>query len=123
MKGMDTRASRFLLGIAPLILFLTSQAPAPVSAKEPITRCEQLAHWQIPKEAIQLPTRGAQVQTATAVADADGTYCRMEGVIQSVDPNAQAIHFRVNLPSQWNEKALHLGGGGYDGMLVDGLHV
>ena len=88
-------------------------------------RCEQLARWHVASEAIHLPTRGAAVEAATqsGAADPDGSYCRVDGVIHSVDPQAQSIHFRVNLPSHWNEKAVHAGGGGYDGMLVDGLRV
>jgi feruloyl esterase len=128
MRDWDARlAQRSLvtLGLGQVLLFLAVQAPGTAGAKEPSLGCEQLAHWRMPSEAIHLPTRGATVDTATATAagDPDGNYCRVEGVIHSVDAKAQAIHFRVNLPAQWNEKALQLGGGGYDGVLVDGLHV
>ena len=128
MRGIDSRLARrslVTLGIGQALLFLAAQAPGAASAKEPVMGCEQLVHWRMPREAIHLPTRGATVDTATAstAGDPDGNYCRVEGVIQSVDAKAQAVHFRVNLPAQWNEKALQLGGGGYDGMLVDGLHV
>jgi len=113
------------LGLSQLCLFAAALAPLDVGAKEPVMACEQLAHWHMPPEGIHLPTRGALVEEVSSSApdEPDGNYCRINGVIQSVDPKAQSIHFRVNLPAQWNEKALHVGGGGYDGMLVDGLHV
>ena len=113
------------VAISQALLFLAGQAPQDVSARAPVASCEQLSHSQLPAEAIHLPTRGAVVEAAVSSApgDADGDYCRVTGVIQSVDAKAQSIHFRVNLPANWNGKAVHLGGGGYDGLLVDGLHV
>jgi feruloyl esterase len=113
------------LGLSQVCLLLAGQAAGAASAKEPAMPCEQLAHWELASEAIGLPTRGAVVGTATpsAAGTPDGNYCRVEGVIQSVDPKAQSIHFRVNLPAHWNGKAIHVGGGGYDGLLVQGLQV
>lgn len=49
---------------------------------------------------------------------AGGTaFCKVVGEIVSVDPAAQAIRFEVNLPEKWNGKAVHFGGGGFDGSL------
>jgi pimeloyl-ACP methyl ester carboxylesterase len=45
------------------------------------------------------------------------------GAIAPVDPHAPDIHFEINLPANWNGKAVHAGGGGYDGLLVDGRHL
>jgi feruloyl esterase len=78
----------------------------------------------IDKAAIGLPTAGASVTSAVLVKAGDagnaaGEYCRVLGEIKSVDPKAQGIGFRVNLPSNWNGKALQFGGGGYDGVLPD----
>jgi len=40
------------------------------------------------------------------------------GAIDPVDPSAPKINFQVNLPASWNQKAVHYGGGGYNGTLV-----
>lgn len=44
--------------------------------------------------------------------------CRVLGVVDPVDPTAPPINFQVNLPSQWNSKAVQFGGGGFDGFLT-----
>ncbi|WP_332107569.1 tannase/feruloyl esterase family alpha/beta hydrolase [Variovorax sp. SRS16] len=74
---------------------------------------------------IGLPTQGAVVTSANAIAAADagnvsGDYCQLRGTIQPVDPQAPAITFAVNLPDAWNRKVIHFGGGGFDGVLIDG---
>jgi hypothetical protein len=56
---------------------------------------------------------GATITRTSTVAAANGIgeYCRVEG---SVRPG---FHFEVHLPSQWNNKLVHNGGGGWDGVL------
>jgi len=39
------------------------------------------------------------------------------GSIHPIDPTAPDIQFRVNLPTNWNGKAVQMGGGGYDGVI------
>jgi feruloyl esterase len=63
---------------------------------------------------IGLPTRGAVIDTAEV---GDGI-CVLRGVITAADPAAPGISFQINLPEQWNGKALQVGGGAYDGTLV-----
>jgi feruloyl esterase len=87
--------------------------------------CEALAGQAIPAAAIGLPTGGARVDSAAPVAaDAPGNslgaYCQVRGSIAPVDPAAPAIHFAVNLPQQWNGKSIQFGGGGFNGVLIDG---
>jgi pimeloyl-ACP methyl ester carboxylesterase len=48
-------------------------------------------------------------------------HCRILGSIAPLDASAHAIRFQVNLPLNWNAKALQYGGGGYNGTLVTGL--
>ena len=48
-------------------------------------------------------------------------YCKVLGAIAPVDPNAPPINFQVNLPAQWNGKAVQYGGGGSNGVLITGL--
>ena len=56
---------------------------------------------------------GAAISRATTVAAANGIgeYCRVEG---SVRPG---FNFEVHLPTQWNNKLVQNGGGGWDGVL------
>jgi feruloyl esterase len=80
----------------------------------------------IAASSLALPTTGAKV-TSAALQAASGTgstavgeYCKVVGVINPVDPTAPPINFQVNLPSNWNQKAMQLMGGGYDGTVVTG---
>lgn len=82
--------------------------------------CSALSTATIKDKEIGLPTTGASVTSATWVA-ADGGRCQVIGDIHPVDPTAPDIEFQVNLPANWNSRALQMGGGGYDGSLVTGL--
>ncbi|MCS7050367.1 MAG: tannase/feruloyl esterase family alpha/beta hydrolase [Thermomicrobium sp.] len=85
-------------------------------------RCAALEGQRIPPDAIALPTRGARLTVVERVP-ASGTlpqYVRVEGIIESVDPHAPPIRFRINLPLDWNGRALHVGGGGYNGFVPTG---
>jgi len=94
----------------------------------PVVSCASLAGRTLSPAEISLPTQGATVISAEAVAADDpanplGAYCRVRGTIQSVDPAAQSIQFALNLPAQWNGKTIHFGGGGFDGRLIDGTET
>ncbi len=115
-----------------LLLALGGMARAPrtaraePSAQEPIEAapaCKALAAFTVPASAIGLPTTGAYVQSAKLVHDSRGEYCKVLGRIRPVDAKAQEIRFEVNLPTKWNGKAVHFGGGAFDGWLAatDGL--
>lgn len=95
-------------------------ATQPLLAATP--NCSALVGMSIPATAIGLPTRGATVTSAT-IERAPGDpadVCVVLGAIDPVDPAAPKIIFRVNLPGNWNGKAVHQGGGGYDGVLITG---
>jgi hypothetical protein len=79
--------------------------------------CAGLAGLRIAPAAITLPTGGADVTEAAAIADANGAHCRMTGAIRPVDPAAPPILCQASLPAQWNGKALQFGGGGYNGRI------
>lgn len=102
-----------------------NQPPPPV---QPVVACADLNGKSLPASLISLPTQGATVTSATPVAAGDagnslGDYCRVRGTIQPVDPNASVINFAVNLPEKWNQKTIHFGGGGFDGVLIDGTEL
>ena len=71
----------------------------------------------IPAASIGLPTTGASVKSAKLKHKGSVEYCRVMGGIKPVDPNAQDIRFEINLPTDWNRKAVHFGGGSFDGYL------
>jgi pimeloyl-ACP methyl ester carboxylesterase len=128
MKRIEStcKVRRFgAIAFAGITGMFLAQVPTPAIAKQPQIRCEELVGWKLAATAIGLPTRGASVETASlsAANDPNGKYCKVNGAIQSVDARAQPIRFQINLPGDWNEKAVHAGGGGYDGTLVDALRV
>jgi hypothetical protein len=99
---------------------------SPVAAFAQRTQCTALDGASIPASAITLPTSGAKVTSASLLAaSGSGTaaqpeYCKVLVDILPVDSKAQPIRIQVNLPSDWNGKAFHFGGGGFDGFLVTG---
>lgn len=91
-----------------------------------ISDCGSLQDLEIPASMIGLPTSGAVVQTAEAVTttaegNTNGEFCKVIGIIKPVNPESPDIEFEVNMPTSWNGRALQMGGGGYNGTLVDGL--
>jgi feruloyl esterase len=108
--------------VATLIAAAASPAGAAVS-------CADLVNLKIPASEIGLPSGGATItsaQMATMPADPSnaGTtrdYCKVLGAVAPVDPNAPPVNFEVNLPSDWNGKAVQYGGGGSNGVLITGL--
>lgn len=123
--------SRFAASAAGLAILATlagcagtatpGQAYAGINQKS----CADLNAMTVPASAIGLPTGGARVTRAEVVAAAGegakaiGAYCKVSGEIAPVDPSAPAIRFQVDLPAQWNGRALMLGGGGYNGTIPD----
>lgn len=98
----------------------------PASAQVAKT-CPELGSMTIPAASIGLPTTGAAVISAVLVPAA-GTgvaavaeYCKVLGDINPVDINAPKIKFQVNLPANWNNKAMMFGGGGYNGTIATGV--
>ena len=89
-----------------------------------LSDCGDLQNLQVPASLIGLPTSGAVVKTATpvdATAKDNSEFCKVIGSIKPVNPQSPDIEFEVNLPTSWNGRALQMGGGGYNGTLVDGL--
>jgi hypothetical protein len=97
----------------------------------PLKRCEDLLDLRVVARDIGLPTLGARVDKADRMpelapyVDPDGEHllpthsrCVVQGSIVSVDSNAPPIRFAVNLPLQWNGRALQSGGGGLNGVVI-----
>jgi len=117
-------SSALACGVAAIAL---SAAWAPVA--QAATACADLTSLKIAASEIGLPSNGATItsaQMATVPADptnpgATRDYCKVLGAIAPVDPNAPVVNFEVNLPAQWNGKAVQYGGGGSNGTLITGL--
>jgi pimeloyl-ACP methyl ester carboxylesterase len=78
---------------------------------------------KIPASKIGLPTTGATIKSVTLVSaleknNRNGEYYKVLGAIHPVDKTAPDINFQVNLPTKWNHKIVHYGGGGFNGRLV-----
>ncbi|WP_053572184.1 tannase/feruloyl esterase family alpha/beta hydrolase [Caballeronia cordobensis] len=97
-----------------------THAQAQTQTQTASQQCAALAGLTIPASSIGAPTSGAKIATATLV-ETSGEYCQVNGVIAPVDPAAPVINFQVNLPTNWNHKSLHYGGGGFDGTLITGV--
>ena len=102
-----------------------SAQPAPsVTVSDAATRCAALAGSAVPASAFALSTSGATAAAATVVAaDAatgTGEYCKVTGQVNATQATDPPIKFQVNLPSQWNTKALQFGGAGFNGVVVTG---
>ncbi|WP_244107660.1 tannase/feruloyl esterase family alpha/beta hydrolase [Burkholderia anthina] len=99
-------------------------APTNAAVVTPAAKCSALAGMTVPSSSIGLPTTGATVVSATLVSDtnsanSNGEYCKVLGTIHPVDFNAPDIRVEVDLPSNFNGKAVHFGGGGFDGTIAD----
>jgi feruloyl esterase len=120
-------------------LLLTACASQPV---DPTAACLALKA-PISASAIGLPSGAAAIESATlvapsalqvrpkvpfappppevAIAPALPEHCQVIGAIAPIDPKAPPIRFQVNLPTDWNGRSLQYGGGGFNGVLINGL--
>ncbi len=101
-------------------------ATAAAPTLSPADACAQLSGISIPATAIGLPTSGASITSAELIAEdaadnQNGEFCKVLGAIHPAMYTAPDINFEVNLPSNWNNKMLQFGGGGFNGNLVTGL--
>jgi len=111
------------------LIFITAfamSAYAQDTTTLPATACTSLKDLSIPASAIGLPTSGAVVQTAVMVSaseekNVNGDFCKVTGIVKPRNAGSPNLEFEVNLPLNWNRRALQMGGGGYDGSLVTGL--
>jgi Tannase and feruloyl esterase len=102
---------------------------APVALTQETSPCAALAGRGIEPALIGLPSGPARIASATterlpaspAAAEPTVAYCKVLGEIAPLDPAAPPIRFEVNLPEQWNGKAVQYGGGGFNGVLITGL--
>jgi feruloyl esterase len=112
------------------LLWLAAPAAFAAPSGEPLAmRCAEFAGAVLPAELIALPTAGAQIESAAMVRATEpgnqqgGEYCRITGRIKALKASTPDIRFDLNLPRRWNGRALQIGGGGYNGVVVSGTGV
>jgi Tannase and feruloyl esterase len=118
------RLKTALVSSTAAILMAAAWSPANAAVN-----CTDLVSLKILASEIGLPSGGATIvsaQMATVPADplnpsATREYCKVLGAVQPMDPNAPPVNFEVNLPADWNGKAVQYGGGGSNGVLITGL--
>ncbi|MCI0146937.1 tannase/feruloyl esterase family alpha/beta hydrolase [Paraburkholderia sediminicola] len=130
----STRGSRTIATVVTVVgsaLWLMSASDAFAAPKEdPLAmHCAEFAGAVLPPELIALPTAGVQIESAAMVAatapgnQQGGEYCRITGRIKALKASTPDIRFDLNLPRRWNGRALQIGGGGYNGVVVSGTGV
>lgn len=125
MRTLTSKWTVLTAGCGALLLLSFHALAQPQSA----ARCTDLARLKVAPGEIGLPSSGASIASAemqTVPADpkspgATREFCKVLGAIAPVDPNAPPVNFEVNLPAQWNGKAVQYGGGGFNGVLITGL--
>ncbi|MCZ0997471.1 tannase/feruloyl esterase family alpha/beta hydrolase [Streptomyces mirabilis] len=118
------------LGLAQSISPAAAASPADgarSTVTDAATRCASTAGLHVDASAIELPTRGADVESTTlTAADPKSGYpefCLVRGRVTSFDTTAPDINFQLNLPTSWNGKSVQFGGGGFNGIVISGLGV
>jgi hypothetical protein len=95
--------------------------PTVIPPVDAVAACAALNGFTLAAADLSLPITGAAVTGATYLTGGTlGDHCQVRGTIRPVDPSAPDITFAVNLPTTWNGKAIHFGGGGFNGRLIDG---
>ncbi|WP_408311005.1 tannase/feruloyl esterase family alpha/beta hydrolase [Paraburkholderia aspalathi] len=130
-RGLSKGRSRTAVTVAGAVLWLTNASQAFAAPKDaPLAmRCAEFAGAVLPPELIALPTAGVQIESAAMVAatalgnQQGGEYCRITGRIKALKATTPDIRFDLNLPRRWNGRALQIGGGGYNGVVVSGTGV
>ncbi|MEJ5979155.1 tannase/feruloyl esterase family alpha/beta hydrolase [Novosphingobium sp. PS1R-30] len=125
----DLRSVTITGGLTALICLTAPQAAwaqqgqPTTGAAQAARSCEGLQGLTIEASRMALPTGGARITGARTVAASEPGkvgYCSVDGEIRPIDPKGFPIKFNVALPDDWNGKAMHLMGGGWDGFVVSG---
>ncbi|KXU83217.1 feruloyl esterase [Paraburkholderia monticola] len=129
------RATRKFVGLATVmsvivLAWLAIHRTAAVAKESPLAmHCAEFAGTVLSPELIAMPTAGALIESASMIgATAPGNqqgdeYCRITGRIKALNASTPDIRFDLNLPRRWNGRALQIGGGGYNGVVVSGTGV
>jgi feruloyl esterase len=116
-----TLALAFFAGERPSLEQL-APAVAPVQKTLAQTDCSKsVLGSSVPIAAIKEPVSGVTLNEPRWTEANGGAppYCAIDGAIAPIDRrnNAKPINFRVLLPAAWSGRAVHLGGGGMNGII------
>ena len=131
--GIMTGSVSGLVGGDNLVQLFANKSAKKASAELRLVRgiqskvdCASMKGRAVAASDIGLPTKGATITDAkivAAVPPATGAtwgvpeYCAISGAIAPIDPAAPNIDFQVDIPTSWNQKAFHEGGGGTNGTI------
>ncbi|WIY00727.1 tannase/feruloyl esterase family alpha/beta hydrolase [Amycolatopsis mongoliensis] len=111
------------LAVPAMLVLVAATVAGPAAATTAAPGCAGLAQLKIPASVMSLPTTGGRVTAASMTTSVVGgrtiRYCRVDADLFPVDPAAPAIKMRVDLPAEWNHRAVMFGGGGYNGTIPD----
>src|SRR5215475_977232 len=125
------RRTTFVRAIDASLAAVCMVPAASVALAQGAAPCPALTGRNIEPALIGLPSGPAHVASATmerlpasrAAPEPTIAYCKVLGEIAPLDPSAPPIRFEVNLPEQWNGKAVQYGGGAFNGVLITGLNA
>jgi len=125
----NCRTPRRTSAVAASLVAVCAGSTAPTAFAQGGAPCAGLAGRSIEPVLIGLPSGPARIASATterlpaspAASEPSVAYCKLLGEIAPLDQAAPPIRFEVNLPEQWNGKAVQYGGGGFNGVLITGL--
>ena len=129
------RTTRKLVGLATVIsvivlAWLAMHRTTAVAKESPLAmHCAEFAGTVLSPELIGMPSAGALIESASMIGatapgnQQGGEYCRITGRIKALNATTPDIRFDLNLPRRWNGRALQIGGGGYNGVVVSGTGV
>ena len=119
MERRQPQSVGFVATLAGLVLHVPIAAGASLSADSSAT-CSELAKassgaLRIDSSALQKPSTLVIADSAATpagrVSPASPAYCKVLAQIEPNDANAPPIRFELNLPVEWNGRALQYGGG------------
>ena len=129
MEKRQSQSVGFVATLAGLVLHVSVAAGASLGADSSAT-CSELADAS--SGALKMDLNALQKPSTLVIADIAATpagrvspaspaYCKVLAHIEPNDPNAPPIRFELNLPVEWNGRALQYGGGGFNGVVITGL--
>jgi len=118
--------THMLAALAALALPSLSTPADAKTTDELRSSCAALAGRAIDAKLIGLPSAGGKIASAeiamlTAANGASAPYCKVMAAIAPLDPKSTPVNIEINLPLDWNGKAVQYGGGGFNGVLITGL--
>lgn len=125
---MNNRVSGKHIAMISIVIYLAisivvaEEAPKPAKTETRLSenKCNYEAFGnEMPVTSIAEPVSAVKIGSLVWKASSNGipAHCYVSGVIEPIDKQAPVINFAVVLPSVWNIRAIHKGGGGMNGAI------